>query len=187
MGNIIKKENMKLSLHSAQYFIPYGDLFCGDGLEMDTFHKMFEKTTGEPVLVKYKCEGTFTDDGETFALRYSEKKTEELSGAETTVVFSHASPDRISVIRRIGRVGSPFAVVENSFLLDAALGYETKYSTEMGDFTMRCICGKVKNTLSFGGGTLILDYISQLEGFDPQRIKMRIEITPSDKGGELGE
>lgn len=187
MNKGCEKKNMKLSLHSAQYFLPFGDLFESDGLEKDTVERMFEKTVGEPVLVKYNCDAVFTDDGEKCTLRYTEGKTEELSGAETVIVFSKDMTGGVSVIRRVGQKDSAFANAENAFLLDPSLGYETKYSTEMGDFTMRCICGKIKNTLSTGGGMLLLDYISQLDGFDPQRIKMRIEIRPSDKGGECGE
>lgn len=187
MEKYCEKKNMKLSLHSAQYFLPFGDLFDGDGLDKTVLDKLFAETVGDPILVKYKCDATFTDNGEICSLRYTEVKTEELSGAETTIVFSKDKSESVSVVRRAFSAAQTLSNAENAFLLDPTMGYETTYSTEMGDFTMRCICGKIKNTLSTDGGMLILDYISQLEGFDPQRIKMRVEINPSNVGGERFE
>ncbi|MBE6562947.1 MAG: DUF1934 family protein [Ruminococcaceae bacterium] len=171
-------KKMRLSMHSAQYFLPFGDLFEDDGFDKSTIEKMFESTVGDPVLVKYKCEATYIESSDRCAVRYTEGKTEELSGASTVISFSKDMTGGVSIIRRF--VGSPVisSNAENAVLVDPEHGYETKYRTEMGDFTLRCICGKIKNTIGEKGGTMLLDYITQLEGFDPQRIKMRIELKP---------
>ncbi len=178
---------MRLSMHSAQYFLPFGDLFEDDGFDKETVQKMFEKTVGEAVLVKYKCDAVYTEGRDRCAVKYKEEKNEELSGASTVISFSKNMTGGVSIVRRL--VDKPLisADAENAILIDPEHGFETKYKTEMGDFTLRCICGKIKNTLSEKGGSLILDYITQLEGFDPQRIKMRIELKPFEEGGEYGE
>ncbi len=174
-------------MYSAQYFLPFGDLFEDDGVDKERLEKLFEKTVGDPVLVKYTCEAVYSVNGNRCALRYNEGKTEELAGAVTVISFSNDMNGAVSVIRRLIDTPALSANAENSILIDPEHGYETKYRTEMGDFTLRCICGKIKNTLSLSGGTLILDYITQLEGFDPQRIKMRIDIRPLNAGGEADE
>ena len=169
-------KKMRLSMHSAQYFLPFGDLFEDDGLDKPVIEKMFENTAGDPVLVKYKCEATYIESGDRCAVRYTE--ADELGGALTVISFSKDMAGGVSIIRRLVSAPAISSNAENAILVDPEHGYETKYKTEMGDFTLRCICGKIKNTISEKGGTMLLDYITQLEGFDPQRIKMRIELKP---------
>ena len=80
-------KNMKLSMHSAQYFLPFGDLFEDDGLDKETVEKLFEKTKDDPVLVKYSCDAVYSESADRCAVRYTEESDEGLSGFTTVVSF----------------------------------------------------------------------------------------------------
>ncbi len=175
------QKKMKLSMHSSQYTVPEIDLFDDYGVDAEALCEMFSHTSDEPVLVKYKCDAVCTEDEGRITLIYNEEKSKEMAGARTVVSFDKETPGTVSVVRITADENAKFKSVQNGMLLDERRGFEGSYKTVMGDFPLRCITKKVKNSLSEGGGALILDYISQLCGLDAQRIKMRIDLKPLEK------
>lgn len=181
------QRKMKLSMHSSQYTVTNIDLFDGDGIDVDEITELFSHSSEEPVLVKYKSEAVYTDGEGRITFIYNEEKNEEMTGARTVVSFDKETPETVSVVRITAATNANFKSVQNGMILDEKRGYEGVYKTVMGDFSIRCITHKVKNSLGENGGTLIFDYVSQLRGLDAQRIKMRIDIKPLEWEGECCE
>lgn len=176
-----EQKKMKLSMHSSQYTVPELDLFSDDGVDAEVLSEMFSYMSDVPVLVKYKSEAAYTGDADRITFIYNEEKTEEMAGTRTVISFDKKTPETVSVVRISADTNASFKSVQNGMLLDEKRGFEGTYKTVMGDFPLRCITHKVKNGLGENGGTLVLDYISQLSGLDAQRIKIRIDIRPLEK------
>ena len=124
---------------------------------------------GEKINVSFECGGSLSNENGALLLCYDEPSGGDLTACRVTLAFY---PDSV-VMKKTGN-----ACCETRFSGDDCVSV---YKTPLGAFNLKISDTTIKNKMTDSGGTLILDYISQLAGLDPQRIKMRIDVVPKEE------
>lgn len=123
---------------------------------------------GEPVRIEYFSEARLTRSGDFISLSYTEPTVDDLVGTEVSISFYDNKKSDIFIERK-GAVGAGFVLWKNVLC-------KSFYNTPYGMLSLRALTLGVDNRVTESGGSLTLDYITQLDGCEAQRIRMRIEI-----------
>lgn len=184
------RENVTLRLETAQYPCPEIDFFA-DGafcyeeenndinVASETYGEFIRVSNekiqsfksgagGEPVRIEYSCEAKLTRCGEVTSLSYTEPTADDLVGTRVEISFYEDKKGNV-YIKRMGPFGGNFVLWENVLC-------KSYYSTPYGMLDLRALTLDVDNRLTDPDGSLAFEYITQLEGCEAQRIRMRIEI-----------
>lgn len=127
-----------------------------------------EGYNAEPVTMNVICEADLTDDGDNVYIEYEEHLSDDGGVTHSKLVFSKNKPETVSLIRS-GEV---------STVCSFTAGERYACSYNMGGLVLDfCIVTKaLKNTLTFGGGNITLNYNMEVRGIVMSRNEYKLTV-----------
>ena len=126
-------------------------------------------TGAEPSVMNVFCEAMITDDGENIIVEYEEFLVDGGGVTNTKILFNKKDPYTVSLMRS--------GVVEMVCTFADGERYNCAYRMADGIALDFCIVTKeLKNTLSFDGGSISLNYNVEVRGLVVTRNEYRLTI-----------
>ena len=123
--------------------------------------------TDEKINISFAVCGTLDESDGHLRLTFDEPKENDLTRCRTVVIFS----DPVKM-KKNGQSRVEFAFTASPTVCE--------YKTPLGTFELEIRDAEVKNGVTPDGGTFTADYVSEISGLDPQRIKLRIDVTEKE-------
>lgn len=140
-----------------------GSLFGEEPVAKQTEHTA-------PQRVELMTEGSYLDDGARVSISYKESAQSGLEGSRATVSFCKNAPEQILMLR----TGS----VKTRLVFEEGMRHHCVYQTPMMPFDVCVHTAKVCNALE-KEGTLLLEYVVELRGAEPEHTKMTLKLLPA--------
>ena len=123
----------------------------------------------EPVVMNVLCEAVITDDGDNIIIEYEEFLVDGGGVTNTKILFSKSNPYTVSLMRS--------GLVEMVCSFSDGERFNCAYRMSDGIALDFCIATKeLKNTLTFDGGNLYLNYTVEVRGLVINRNEYRLHI-----------
>ena len=123
----------------------------------------------EPTVMNVFCEASVTDDGEEITVEYDEYLVEGGGSTHTKLIFKKNEPGSVSMVRTgLVKMACSFAKGER---------FNCVYSMSDGialDFCM--VTKELENTVSLGGGRLIVKYNIEVRGLVISKNEYRLTV-----------
>ena len=117
-------------------------------------------------------EGNYLDNGKSVTVTYRESEQSDLAGSQITLSFSKQAPGAVTV-RRGGNV-------RTTLEFEAGLCFHGVYQTPVMPFEVCVQTERVENTVA-ENGRLLLDYVVELKGAEPERVQMQITVVDAER------
>lgn len=123
----------------------------------------------EPSVMNIFCEAMITDDGENIIVEYEEFLVDGGGVTNTKILFNKQDPYTVSLMRS--------GMVEMVCSFAHGERFNCAYRMADGIALDFCVVTKeLKNTLSFAGGSLFLDYTVEVRGLVVTKNEYRLNI-----------
>lgn len=138
------------------------------GISAKQYEDIME-TDAEPSVMNIFCEAMITDDGENIIIEYEEFLVDGGGVTNTKILFNKKDPYTVSLMRS--------GVVEMVCTFADGERYNCAYRMADGIALDFCIVTKeLKNTLTFDGGSISLNYNVEVRGLVVTRNEYRLAI-----------
>jgi uncharacterized beta-barrel protein YwiB (DUF1934 family) len=156
---MLKKVRIKIETTKTELA---GSFFLGKGPRAS-------RTSPEAQKSEQITAGRYHDDGTRISVAYRESELTGLEGSEAILAFFKNEPQVVT----LQRTGS----VKTLLRFEAGQQHSCVYQTAIMPFDVCLSCNGVQNLLE-QEGILTLDYVVEVKGGTPERVRMKVTLLP---------